>query len=156
MPNVPTYTDLQRQKRNAVNNRLSLKSVLNNGSPVAQSVAAPAPVPEYQKNGWYLSFSVTMSASNINLDTKNLIIFNPGVPDATYGNAPYTNLRYANYAGVDRWFVETLGTVSFYLSTLNDVAYLKTPSTVEPMDSGAGWVATGQSVLSSLYVKANY
>jgi hypothetical protein len=41
MPNVPTYTDLKRQQRNAVNNRLSLRSVLNNSSPVSQSIAAP-------------------------------------------------------------------------------------------------------------------
>jgi len=49
MANPPNFIDLARQQRLAVNNRLSFNSVINDGSPVSQSVAvppaSPAPLP---------------------------------------------------------------------------------------------------------------
>jgi len=51
MNTPPNYNDLKRQQRNAINHRLSLGYVLNNGTPVSndiKQVAASTPVPEPQ------------------------------------------------------------------------------------------------------------
>lgn len=45
MANPPNFTDLQRAQRLAVNSRLSFANVVNNGSPIAQSIAEPTPTP---------------------------------------------------------------------------------------------------------------
>ena len=74
MANVPNYNDLQRQRRQATNDLTSFKAVMQKRGASQATVFDPqAGLPAYQKNGWNLSFSVTVSSAIFALDTKSLV-----------------------------------------------------------------------------------
>jgi hypothetical protein len=164
MANVPNYNDLQRLRRLAMNDVASYKMVMQRrGTPQATVFDPQAGLPAYQKNGWNLSLNVTVSSGAFALDTKTLVQFDANASTyATYQNAPFTTLTLGNYLGVPRWTLVSLGTVFFYLSTVDNSIYTKTPVKMQtltvPVTSYAVWITTDTVnwPVSSLYVQPVY
>jgi hypothetical protein len=166
MATPPNFIDLARQQRLAANNRLSCISVVNGGAPASQNVAIPVlpPVPDYQKNGWNLSYSVTVSSPAFALDTKTLIAFDPSgtLGYATYQNLPFTGLLLNSNGGKIQWNFNSVGTTFYYLSTVDGSIYkstpIKTATQTVPVSSYAVWVSTDAInwPVSALYVQPVY
>jgi hypothetical protein len=166
MANPPNFTDLARKQRLAANNRLSFNSVVNGSAPGNQDIAVPVlpPVPDYQKNGWNLSYSVTVSSPAFAQDTKTLVAFDPtgALGYAAYQNAPFTGLLLNNYLSKIQWNLGALGTVFYYLSTVDGSIYKSTPVKTQtqtvPATSYAVWVSTDTEnwPVSALYVQPVY
>jgi hypothetical protein len=176
MATPPNFIDLARQQRLAVNNRLSFNSVVNGGAPTSQNVAIPIlpPVPDYQKDGWNLSYSVVVSSAAFNTDapdTKTLISFDPNGQDrALYSGAPFTDLRYGQRTGFsgwtgNRWYFQAFGSLFYSLSTAGDVEFKTTPTkngviNDPPLSLGV-WVCSPTfdcvaNPLSALYIQPVY
>jgi len=177
MANPPNFQDLARQQRLAVNSRLSYNSVVNNGAPASQNMAIPVPppVPDYQKNGWNLSYSVIVSSAAFNTDsadTKTLISFDPNGEDiytrCVYAGEGFVDLRYGQYPGLwtgNRWYFQAFGSIYYSLSTAGDAEFKTTPTkngviNNPPLSMGV-WVCspTFDCVtypLSALYIQPVY
>jgi len=153
MPNVPNYNDLQRLRRVATNDVASYKMVMQRIGNAQATVFDPeAGLPAYQRNGWNLSLNVTVSSGAFALDTKTLVQFDANSSThATYQNAPFTTLT-----------LGAQGTVFFYLSTVDNSIYTKTPVKMQtltvPVTSYAVWITTDTVnwPVSSLYVQPVY
>jgi hypothetical protein len=166
MATPPNFIDLARKQRLAINNRLSFNSIVNGSSPGSQNVAItiPAPVPDYQQNGWYLSYSVTVSSPAFAQDTKTLIVFDPSgtLGYATYQNLPFTGLLLNSNGGKIQWNFNSLGTTFYYLSTVDGSIYkstpIKTATQTVPASSYAVWVSMDAInwPVSALYVQPVY
>lgn len=139
MANVPNYNDLQRLRRQATNDVTSYKMVMQKRGASQATVFDPqAGLPAYQKNGWNLSFSVTVSsATGDNADTKTLVTFDPNGGDVytnvLYAGAAIADLRYGQYPGPlgwlgYRWYVQAQGGLFYTLSTAGDVEFKTTPT----------------------------
>ena len=148
-----------------MNDVSSYKMVMQRrGTPQATVFDPEAGLPAYQKNGWNLSFSVTVSSPAFVQDTKTLFQFDASgaLGYATYQNVPFTNLLLNSYSGKIQWNFGALGTIFYYLSTVDGSIYTKTPvktlTLTVPATSYAVWVSndTVNWPVSALYVQPVY
>lgn len=148
-----------------MNDVTSYKAVMQKRGASQATVFDPqAGLPAYQKNGWNLSFNVTVSSAAFALDTKSLVQFDASgvLGYAEYQNAPFTGLYLNNYLGQIRWNFNSIGTVYYYLSTVDNSIYTKTPVKTQtltvPVTSYAVWITTDTVnwPVSSLYMQPMY
>lgn len=78
MANPPNFTDLARQQRLAVNNRLSYNSVVNNGAPVNQSTGH-VPRTEIDYSVMYVSGLTSTNGDFNGLYTRGFVTVNFGI-----------------------------------------------------------------------------
>ena len=134
-----------------------------------------AALPPYQKNGWNLSYSVTVSSAAFNTDspdTKILTSFDPSGGDiytrCVYAGVGVADLRYGQYPSRwtgNQWYFQAIGSLYYSLSTAGDAEFKTTPTKTgnanNPPVSAAVWVCspTFDCVaypLSSIYIQPVY
>ena len=174
---MPNINDINRAKRVALNKVASIQNWAANNI-VQSNVNDPeAALPPYQKDGWNLSFSVSVSSAAFDIASpgiKTLVTFDPNGGDVytnvLYAGAGITDLRYGQYPGPlgwlgYRWYFQAQGGLFYTLSTAGDVEFKTTPtkngvSNNPPVSAGV-WVCypTFDCVLyplSALYIQPVY
>ena len=125
MPIVPNFTDLQRARRLATNNRLSFNRVVNNGSPASQGTAIPAlppatvpePVYNYVTNNNVVIPITNLEVPNYFIVTTTVAPFSALFDSQTLGFS--NNFDVASFADCNLTLNYGLG-----LSANNDTIYV--------------------------------